>query len=151
MGPLWAGCRNATFLNIAISSHVETRAFLEVIPRAGWEHALSGFRGFVRPEDIAIYETREYDVQCLPLSQALPADFQPYLILIDVEGAEPFVLEGIDFTKLRPAIIMCENNREIGGSARQRTMIERQGYRLAARIGAADDIFVRDDRDASMA
>lgn len=141
----WAKERNATFLNMAISSQAENRPFVEVLPRMGWEHTLSSFKGFVRPEDIAIYETVEYDVPCLPLSQALPPAFTPDLILIDVEGAEPFVIEGLDFSVSRPRLIMCENDCEIGGNNNQRAMIERLGYQLVARLGAADDLFLRID------
>lgn len=141
----WAQERSARFLNNAISDKAETRRFVEVKPRDGWEHALSAFKGMVRPEDLAIYETEEYDVECLPLSQALPAGFVPDLLLIDVEGAEPYVVAGMDFTHQRPRFILCENVSEPGGSAALRQSIEAKGYRIIARIGASDDLFERID------
>jgi hypothetical protein len=85
----------------------------------------------------------EYPVECVPLGDLIPADRKVDLLMIDVEGAELKVMEGIDFDAIRPTYVMIENVSEIGGSEAIRSAMADRGYVLEARIGAADDVFRR--------
>lgn len=138
----WAA-RKAKFRNAAISDRAETRDYVEIKQHVGWEHALSGFKEFVRKEDMDQYGFVEYPVECLPLTEIVPDDQSVDVIMIDVEGAEMLVLKGIDFDKLTPAVVMIENDSVLGGSEDVRAHMIGEGYKLVARIGAADDVFVR--------
>lgn len=65
------------------------------------------------------------------------------LLLIDVEGAESHVLQGIGFATTRPRYVLVENVSVIGGSEHIRSLLKILGYRLVARIGMSDDLSVR--------
>ena len=58
--------------------------------------------------------------------------------MIDVEGAEREVLEGIRLDSVRPRWILIENNRRPGGDGALRRDILADGYRMVARLGSAD-------------
>jgi FkbM family methyltransferase len=141
----WRQQRTATFVNAAVARRAETRNFMAVSGPAGWEHQLSAFEGFVRPDDVAIHQTEVYPVRCAPLRDLVAADFTPDLVLIDVEGAELVVIDGLDLPTLRPQFVLCENAHVIGGDPAIRGKIEAAGYLLVARIGANDDVFRRND------
>lgn len=142
MEPLWREQRSGTALHrAAISDIREERPFVEVVSKEGWEHTLSGFRGCVRAEDVAMYGAREYSVQSGPLTDYVDVGQRIDLLMIDVEGAEEIVLRGIDFGSLRPAHVTVENVSRIGGSESVRRYLAAYGYRLVARVGAADDVF----------
>lgn len=144
MAERWATERPRTrFISAAVSEVQEQVAYIEIQQKEGWEHTLSGFKGNVRAEDMRMYGYRDYTVETAPLEKFLPAGFTADLVMIDVEGAEKSVVAGINFDVLKPRVVMVENVGELGGSGELRTMIENRGYKLVARVGAADDIFVR--------
>ena len=140
---MWGELRNAQFHRVAISDKTEMRDFIEIVPKIGWEHALSGFKEFVREEDVAIYQHLDYKVETKPLSEFLDDSQKVDILLVDVEGAEEMVFRGIDLARIAPRYIMVENVREIGGQEGIRSTIKNQGYELIARIGIADDLFKR--------
>jgi FkbM family methyltransferase len=137
----WISQRKATFHRIAISGKSAERNFIEILPKDGWEHTLSGFEDRVRAEDLAIYESKKYKIRTAPLREFLPRSQHVDLLLIDVEGAELEVLAGIDFTEIAPSYILIENDGEVGGSLALRCKMESFGYKLIARIGLTDDLF----------
>jgi FkbM family methyltransferase len=145
----WAKARKTPIVTAGVSSTDEERMFTEVLNRTGWENQLSAFEGFVRAEDLAIYETTSYPVRCAPLYNLIDKDFRPDLAMIDVEGAELLVLDGLGFDIHRPEFILCENFHVIGGDPAVRKRIEREGYTLLARIGVSDDLFRRTDAQDS--
>ena len=139
----WGKERSAVFHHAAISETAETRDFIEIKESQGWEHALSGFKGFVRDEDMQLYGYLEYPVRAAPLGEFVTPGTHIDLIMIDVEGAEEIVLRGIDLAALKPDYVMIENVSEVGGAEAIRRQTIDQGYDLIARIGAADDLFRR--------
>lgn len=139
----WLSERSAKFHQVAIANRVEERDFTEFSPREGWEHALSGFSELVRREDKAIYDSKSYKVRTAPVGDFLDEGQHVDLIMIDVEGAEPMVLEGIDFEKIRPDYLLIENVSQLGGSEDIRSYVGNKGYEIIARIGLADDVFRR--------
>lgn len=139
--PMWEKERTTKFHNVAVSAQRETRRFVEILSDIGWEHALSGFEGFLRPDDVAIHKSRTYDVQCGPLSDYIEPGQPIDIVFIDVEGAEELVLSGIDFHQLKPQYFLVENMAKPGGSANVRDILSDKGYRLIARVGATDDLF----------
>jgi FkbM family methyltransferase len=75
--------------NVALSDTAETASFTHVIDRPGW----SGLRPRPTPDGAAA-RTETLTVATERLDDALPADYVPALIKIDVEGAELQVLTG---------------------------------------------------------
>lgn len=139
----WRQERKAAFHRVAIGSQRRDVEFVEIIPKDGWENALSGFREFVRQEDVQMYGSREYLVRTAPLGDFVEEDQGIDVIMIDVEGAESVVLDGIDFELLGPTHMIIENISRIGGGESIRELLTARGYTLVARIGGSDDIFTR--------
>ncbi len=141
----WSARPGTTFVNAGISDRSETRTFVEIKPKAGWEHQLSSFREFVREEDMREFDYVEYPVECGPISQFVPAGEIFDIASIDVEGAEALILTGFDFANAPPKVIVLENVQEMGGLDEHRHTLAKHGYRIVARLNASDDLFVHQD------
>ncbi len=141
---LWKDNRSSQFFCGAVADKEMQINFVEILPKEGWEHALSGFKENVRPEDLNIYDYIEYPVLAKPLSSYLTDIPQVNLIMIDVEGAEIQVLQGIDFDHLKPDFVMIENISEYGGNDYIREYMKNYGYHCIARIAATDDVFCKE-------
>jgi len=139
----WGEKRNATFMCGAVSNSNSKEIFVEILPKDGWEHTLSGFKRYVREEDLHIYEHREYSVDSKPLNEYLPNQTAIDLLLVDVEGAEQEVLNGIDFSVFTPSFILIENIGKFGGDDEIRIYLQNMGYECIARIAATDDLFIK--------
>lgn len=136
----WIEIREQPLINCAIGSIKISRVFVEFFGEDSWYDMMSGFKEFVREEDLLTFKSKEYNVEVLPLNEVIPFDsFE--LLLIDTEGAEMEVLKGIDLQVYKPKHVMLENAAEIGGGRILRTYMYEQGYKLIARIGCADDFF----------
>jgi len=120
---------------------VDSFDYVEMIAKEGWEHAMSGFKECVRPEDLAIHDYIEYQVNAKPLKDYINLTQKVGVLMIDVEGAEMQVLQGIDLRSLQPDYVMVENIGEFGGSIKVREYMERNNYTCIARIAATDDLF----------
>lgn len=141
---LWRDQRSTPFHHAAIAGKDETRAFVRFAPRQGWESDHSGFADHALSESMATMDHEIIDLNCRRLSTLLPDLGAIDLLMIDVEGAEREVLEGIDLDRLAPRCILIENNRAVGGDESLRDAVCAHGYRLAARINAVDDVFERE-------
>jgi FkbM family methyltransferase len=88
--------------NVALSDATGTATFAHVVDRPGW----SGFRPRPTPDGSAA-RTETITVATERLDDALPADYVPTLVKVDVEGAELQVLEGARETlrKHRPILV----------------------------------------------
>ncbi len=92
-------------------------------------------------QDASLYMHREHDVR-LPvevltldtiLSQAgVPQQFG--LLAIDTEGGDLEVLEGLDFTRYQPAVIVTEDY--LPKHVRKRRLLQAAGYDFREKIGA---------------
>ncbi len=140
----WSERPGTIFVNAGISDRSESRTFVEIKPRVGWEHQLSSFREFVRAEDMREYDYLEYPVECGPISQFVPEGESFDIASIDVEGAEAFILTGFDFENAPPKAIVMENVQEMGGLDEHRHTLAQHGYRIAARLNSSDDLFVHE-------
>lgn len=141
----WSARPGTTFVNAGISDRSETRTFVEIKPRVGWEHQLSSFREFVREEDMREFDYVEYPVECGPISQFVPTGEIFDIASIDVEGAEALILTGFDFANSPPKVIVLENVQQMGGLDEHRHTLAEQGYKIVARLNASDDLFVHKD------
>ena len=140
----WSERPGTIFVNAGISDRSESRTFVEIKPRVGWEHQLSSFREFVRAEDMREYDYLEYPVECGPISQFVPEGESFDIASIDVEGAEALILTGFDFENAPPKAIVMENVQEMGGLDEHRHTLAQHGYRIAARLNSSDDLFVHE-------
>jgi FkbM family methyltransferase len=139
----WAAERTTPFICAAISSQVGERDFVQFRSVAGWEHELSGFADYASPAHLDAYPHERRRVPTGPVTHFVP-DLGPIdIVLIDVEGAEMEVLDGIGLEELRPRWLLIENNRTPGGNDAIRQRIIGCGYRFVARIGGTDDFYER--------
>jgi FkbM family methyltransferase len=143
----WQKTRDTPLINGAVSDIIGEEDFIEILPKIGWEHALSGFKRYVRKEDLNIYQYKEYKVPVKPLSEYLDPTVNIELMLIDVEGAEMQVLKGIDFSVFSPRYLLVENDSIFGGCNLIRKHLVTKGYECVARIAATDDLFILTDKD----
>jgi FkbM family methyltransferase len=136
----WKNTRKNQFINCAIGKAKEYKKFIEFYGQETWYDMLSGFKDFVRNEDLITFEHKEYDVEVLPLNDILK--FKQFdLLMVDVEGAELEVLKGIDLSIHSPEFVLLENAGSIGGDKKLRTYMQKYNYLFVARLGCADDLF----------
>ena len=139
---VWKEERGQPFINYAIGKEITVRNFVEFYGKESWYDMMSGFEDFIRPEDLVSFDSKVYEVKVVPLDSIIPFDsFE--LLLVDTEGAEMEVLEGIDLEKYKPKYVMLENAAAIGGLQSLRESMSVRGYNLIARIGCADDLYER--------
>ena len=135
---------NSTFVNKFLSSSKNKVEFVEVSGNAGWEHMLSGevnsinLNGKDVKGEIRVIETS-------PLQDILDEnsyDTNIDVMFIDVEGHELDVIEGVDWSRTKPKVIVIEN---FGGFEKcnvLRSKLMNVGYNFIARIGISDDVFI---------
>ncbi len=139
----WAALRRTPFISAAISRESALRDFVDFTVNEGWEHVISGFADYVSPAHVRALPHRIRQVPSGPLRVLVPDLGRVDLVMIDVEGAEQEVLDGIAFESLLPRCLMIENDKVPGGSDDLRARILAAGYRYVARIGGTDDVFER--------
>ena len=136
----WVKYRKNEFMNYAIGATECKKVFVEFCGDEPWYDMMSGFKEFVRDEDLITFQFKEYEVDVTTLENIIC--FNTFdLLLVDVEGAEMEVLQGINLNKYKPSYVMLENASVIGGSNILRQYMLSNGYRLKARIGCADDVY----------
>ena len=138
----WLQLRKQPFVNLAIGEIDTVFQFVEFSGSESWYDMMSGFKQYVRPEDLVTFSSIEYEVQVKTLDKVIPFDVFDVL-LIDVEGAEMQVLKGLDLSKHRPMYVLLENANFIGGDNKLRKYMYKKGYNLIARLGCTDDVFER--------
>jgi FkbM family methyltransferase len=141
----WQEKRETELICGAVASENIDMEFVEFKSKQGWEHQMSGFKELIREDDFAIHDYEESLVRAKPLHCFVSDPETVDLILIDVEGAEMQVLEGIDFSLFTPNFILIENNRIIGGSDLIKAFLFDRRYKCVARISAADDLYIREN------
>ncbi len=142
----WAASRKTPFVCAAVARDAREEEFIAFDVNHGWEHEVSGFADYVKPSLISSLPHKRYNVLAGPLSHHRPDLSDIDLALIDVEGAEHLVLDGLESDGVKPRWIMIENNRKLGGDESIRRRLVATGYRLHARIGNTDDFFERLDQ-----
>lgn len=137
----WVSERKTPIIQAAISNQVAEVDFVEFEIVHGWEHLLSGFLDHADPAQLSARPHKVIKVQTGPVAHFIEDTAQVDLALIDVEGAEMQVLDGMG--DVQPKWIIIENNREPVGNEALRQRLITQGYSFVARIGHTDDVFVR--------
>lgn len=138
----WKRERSTPLINIAVSSELGSRDFVQILSKDGWEHTLSGFADCVRQADVDLYGCSLYKVETAPLNKILIKNQCVDLLMIDVEGAEEYVIQGATLNETRPTVVMIENVGAIGGKNSIRKIMSSNGYILHASIGATDDVYI---------
>lgn len=136
----WEKYRSQKFINCAIGNINESKVFIEFYGDELWYDMISGFKDYIREEDINSLSFKEYNVDVKPLCDVI--DLETFdLLIIDAEGAEKIILEGANLEKFRPKYIMLENDKIIGGDDELRKYMKSLGYEIKARIGCTDEIY----------
>ena len=139
----WTEERATPFICAAISGRLGERDFVEFHSVTGWEHELSGFADYASPAHLEAYPHDRHHVPTGPVAHFVPDLGHVDIVLVDVEGAEMEVLDGVGLEQLRPRWLVIENNRTPGGDDAIRRRIIGCGYRFIARIGRTDDVYER--------
>jgi FkbM family methyltransferase len=140
----WKEHRSAKFILTALGSSSRDEEFIEIDNCQDWGNMMSGLKDHVREEDLKM-GYKSYIVKVSPLSQILNTlniekiDFAS----MDVEGAELDILEGLDFSRHSPDVLLIENYAGLSGSDSLRKYLIERGYRYHARIWTCDDVFVK--------
>ncbi|KAL5003949.1 hypothetical protein ScPMuIL_017405 [Solemya velum] len=124
--------RKAYSINSCLAANVSKMKFHT-------EFLLGGLHDFV---DEAHKKSTPMTLQCFPLHAILQAINHTTVDLfsLDVEGAEPHVLRGIDFSKVDIRVLIIESNH--CGSAVLRQILEPAGYQFVKTF-RIDDVFVK--------
>jgi len=138
---------NSLFVNKFLSSRKKKIEFVEVSGREGWEHMLSGANSSVRTEGKDV-EREVRNIETLPLQDVL--DESGYesdvdVMFVDVEGHEAEVIDGVDWSRTAPRVIVIENFGKFNDCNVLRSKLINLGYKFIARIGISDDIFLHEN------
>ena len=115
--------------------------FYQVHDVTGWETQISSL--YLQNLDFGVGFTADKKiVRTLPLSFFQKKLQVIDLCLIDVEGHELSVLGSINWATLPPKIFIIENVGEFYPRYKVTNFMLEKGYRLLARIGTTDDIYV---------
>ena len=147
----WRESRKTPFVRAAVANEASEREFVEFDNNEGWESVLSAFADYVSPAHVDAMPHQRFMVRCGPISTLVPWLGRIDLAMIDVEGAELIVLDGLEFERYRPSWLLIENNLVVGGDEKIRDYLAGRGYALKARIGETDDFYELDGEIAAAA
>jgi len=139
----WKGKRKAKFINCCIGKENSTVQFLQYDSPNEWEDQLSCVSDMSREEDGHL-ASKTIEAKMRPFSEIATENGlnEISLMSIDVEGYEVEVLKGIDFSIMRPKVILIENCRKLAGDESIRKILFKAGYVFTMRIWTADDLFL---------
>jgi len=138
---------NLAFENIAISEQDEIRAFYRIeeghdfLPK--WTHGLGSFyQDVLLSHERVIPGLRKYiikqDVECISFKTLLErnAVTDVDVLVIDTEGFDFEVIKQVDFTQIKPSIVVYEH-KHLNRADRQacRHLLRQQGYALERHLG----------------
>ena len=133
------------FINAAIDSSNSLVTLNLVKASEGWEDQVSSLHSQV------IYHGRGFEVQqlevpAITLSSVCKGLNHINILLLDVEGHEIDVLESLDWSRIKPCVVLSENTGQFYPRKQLENFMYDKGYRLVARIGSSDDIYqIRDE------
>jgi hypothetical protein len=135
-------------MSFAPSCSAEYEAVNKTVQFAEYPMANSGLKGRAKTYDLKPM----VDVPCGPLGPVLGDIFEGEHInffSLDVEGAEPLVLETIDFDKIRIDVLMVEVQNNFCGAKSEcktrdetRAIMKKHGYKRYEGLVRASDIYV---------
>ena len=132
---------NTTFIQSLIDSKETTKIFNLVHNEDGWENQVSS----IHKETLTMgkgFKADTIEMKTSTLQKLLPYNCIIDILMIDVEGHEIEVLDSLNWELNSPRIILIENNGEFYNRSKLENFINNKGYKLYARIGTSDDIYV---------
>jgi len=132
------------FLRTAIDPCKTEVTFFEAEQASGWEDMVSSIH-HLATETGGNFNFAKKTVPAMPLSKALSGFSAFDALLLDVEGHEIEVLKSIDWAQTHPNFILAENNGCFFPRKKLEAYLDTKGYRLAARIGTTDDVYIKNN------
>ena len=130
------------FVHCVIDLSEGETEFYQVHDVTGWETQISSL--YLENLDLGVGFTADKKiVRTLPLSFFQKKLEVIDLCLIDVEGHELHVLNSINWKTFPPKVFVIENVGEFYPRYKLKNFMRDKGYRLLARIGTTDDIYVQ--------
>lgn len=112
----------------------------------GWEDKVSTLSDKIYSHGRG-FRVRQTTVPAITLKEVCKDITHIDLLLLDVEGHELNVLQSFDWDRrIRPKIILCENTGDFFPRRRLEEYLALKGYRLRARVGTADDIYIDESK-----
>lgn len=133
---------NTLFVCALIDPSKERKKFYSVLNDEGWENQISSVHAKTL-ETGKGFKAKTVFLKTKRLSEVVPEDKKIDLLLIDVEGHEIAVLNTLDWNSNTPDTILIENNGLFFPRKKLQNYLWSRGYRLLARIGTIDDIYVK--------
>tara|TARA_B100000780_G_scaffold102895_1_gene71997 strand:+ start:58 stop:834 length:777 start_codon:yes stop_codon:yes gene_type:complete len=137
-----------TFIQSLIDSKETTKIFNLVRNEDGWENQVSS----IHKETLTMgkgFTADTIEMKTSTLQNLLPNNCIIDILMIDVEGHEIEVLDSLNWGLNSPRVILIENNGEFYNRSILENFINNKGYKLYARIGTSDDIYVLNDIDVN--
>lgn len=133
---------NTRFFHCAIDNCSESVILYTAENSSGWEDQVSSVNSSITRHG-ARFRISKKAVNAKRICD-LSDDWPPIdLLMIDVEGHELSVLSSIDWVHRPPSVIVCENNGQYFAQRKLEEFVTGKGYKLIARIGASDDIYLK--------
>ena len=136
---------NTTFIQSLVDSKETNKIFNLVHNEDGWENQVSS----IHKETLTMgkgFKADSIKMKTSTLQKLLPYNCVIDILMVDVEGHEIEVLESLNWGLNSPRIILIENNGEFYNRKKLENFISNKGYRLYARIGTSDDIYILDNK-----
>lgn len=139
--PLYKKYRPRTkFINALIDNSNNYLNFHKIENNYGWENQMSSLhKNFIRSGKNFKYKVIK--VKSLPLNKLVNKKID--ILMIDVEGHEFKVLNSLNFKKTDPNVILVENSGDYFKKNKMENYMSNRNYKLFARIGSADDIYIK--------
>ena len=132
---------NTIFIQSLIDSKETNKIFNLVHNEDGWENQVSS----IHKETLTMgkgFKADAIEMKTSTLQKLLPYNCVIDILMVDVEGHEIEVLDSLNWELNSPRIILIENNGEFYNRKKLENFIIKKGYKLYARIGTSDDIYV---------
>jgi hypothetical protein len=140
--------KNSHRMNFAPSCSIEEEALNRTVLFHPYPFTNAGMKG----ANNAYEGKHEVHVPCGSLTPVLQDIFHGKVAFfsLDVEGSEPFILEHIDFSKVRFGVIIVENSNNLCGAIcesrdKVRALMEKAGYLLYDSIIRKSDLFIHSE------
>jgi hypothetical protein len=140
--------KNSHRMNFAPSCSIEEEALNKTVLFHPYPFTNAGMKG----ANNAYEGKHEVPVPCGSLTPVLQDIFHGKVAFfsLDVEGSEPFILEHIDFSKVRFGVIIVENSNNLCGAVCEsrdqvRDLMKKAGYLLYDSIITKSDLFIHSE------
>jgi hypothetical protein len=132
---------NTKFIHTLIDAENKEVDFYQVDSSNGWEDQISSMHKEA-VETGRTFTNKLTRQMAVPLKDISEIDKHIDILMVDVEGHELSVLESLNWATQRPDTILIENNGEFFSRKTLEKYLWSKNYKLLARIGTTDDIYV---------